>query len=128
VIKPGEHGSTYGGNPLGAAIAITALDILVDERLSERAQVLGERFRESLAAIPSKAIAAVRGKGLLNALDIDHSQGRTAWRICEQLMDRGVLAKPTHEKSIRFAPPLVITDEQFDRALAVIRDTLVLDA
>lgn len=128
VIKPGEHGSTYGGNPLGAAVAITALDILVDEGLSERAHLLGQKFRDSVMAIPSKAIAAVRGRGLLNAVDIDHSQGRSAWRICEQLKDGGVLAKPTHEKSIRFAPPLVITDEQLDRALGVIHDTLVRDA
>ena len=98
-IKPGEHGSTYGGNPLGCAVAIAALDVLVDEKLAERAEVLGERFRSRVRAIKSPLIMTVRGRGLLNAVVIDESQstkGRTAWQLCLLLQSRGVLAKPTH--------------------------------
>ena len=116
-IKPGEHGSTYGGyesvslfallcfhyvhsNPLGCAVAITALSVLVDERLSERAQVLGERFRAGIRNLNSPLVKLVRGRGLLNAVVIDESQssrGRTAWQLCLLLKSRGVLAKPTHQ-------------------------------
>lgn len=98
-IRPGEHGSTYGGNPLGCAVALAALDVLVDEKLTERAQVLGERFRSKVSAIKSPLIKTVRGRGLLNAVIIDESQstrGRTAWQLCLLLQSRGVLAKPTH--------------------------------
>ena len=124
-IKPGQHGSTYGGNPLGAAVAIAALDVLVDERLSERAEVLGQRLRAALSDMRAPCVTAIRGRGLLNAVDIDHSQGRTAWEVCEQLKERGLLAKPTHEKSIRFAPPLVMTDAQFEESLEILQKTLL---
>ena len=98
-IKPGEHGSTYGGNPLGCAVALTALEVLVDEKLDERADVLGERFRTKVREINSPLIMTVRGRGFLNAVVIDESKstrGRTAWQFCLLLKSRGVLAKPTH--------------------------------
>lgn len=98
-IKPGEHGSTYGGNPLGCAVALAALDVLVDEKLAERAEALGQRFRSKVSAIKSPLIKTVRGRGLLNAVVIDESKstkGRTAWQLCLLLQSRGLLAKPTH--------------------------------
>ena len=98
-IKPGEHGSTYGGNPLGCAVAMTALDVLLEEKLAERAEVLGQRFRKGVEAIGSPLVQLVRGRGLLNAVVIDETQskkGRTAWQFCLLLKSRGVLAKPTH--------------------------------
>lgn len=122
-IKAGQHGSTYGGNPLGAAVAIAALDVLVEEGLCERAEVLGRRFRSEVASIAAPCVSAIRGKGLLNAVDIDHSKGRTAWQICEQLKENGLLAKPTHEKSIRFAPPLILSDAQMTESLEIIAKT-----
>ncbi|KAI0728927.1 ornithine-oxo-acid aminotransferase [Fomitopsis betulina] len=126
-IQPGEHGSTYGGNPLGCAVAITALDVLVDEDLAHRADVLGDKFRKAVLAIESPLINAVRGRGLLNALIIDEgasSKGRTAWQLCLLLKSRGVLAKPTHVNIIRFAPPLVISEEDLMRAVDVIKSAL----
>ena len=98
-IKPGEHGSTYGGNPLGCAVAITALDVLVDEKLAERANELGIKFRKAVRDLNSPLVQEVRGRGLLNAVVIDESKssrGRTAWQLCLLLQSRGVLAKPTH--------------------------------
>jgi len=126
-IRPGEHGSTYGGNPLGCAVAMTALDVLVEERLSERAEALGEKFRRSVRAIGSPLVKEVRGRGLLNAVVIDESmstKGRTAWQFCLLLKSRGVLAKPTHVNIIRFAPPLVIEEEDLMKAVGIIEQSL----
>jgi ornithine--oxo-acid transaminase len=123
VIGPGEHGSTFGGNPLACAVAMAALDVLVDERLDERARTLGERFREGLHAIRSNKIADIRGAGLLNAIDIEPGAGK-ARSYTEKLKDLGVLAKETHETTIRFAPPLVIDENQIDWLLAKIGEAL----
>jgi len=128
-IRPGEHGSTYGGNPLGCAAAIAALDVLVEEKLADRAQALGERFRSKIRAINSPLIKTVRGRGLLNAVVIDESQSvnrRTAWQLCLLLASRGVLAKPTHINIIRFAPPLVISEEELDKGIDII-ESCILD-
>jgi ornithine--oxo-acid transaminase len=127
-IKPGEHGSTYGGNPLGCAVAMTALRVLVDENLAEHAEVLGEKFRSAILAINSPLVKGVRGRGLLNAVVIDEdksSKGRTAWQFCLLLKSRGVLAKPTHVNVIRFAPPLVISEEDLMKAVRIIEESLV---
>jgi len=113
VIQPGEHGSTFGGNPLACAVANAALDVLVDENLGEKAEVLGERFRKGLRAIQSDKISDVRGVGLLNAIDIRPEAGK-ARQFTEKLKDLGVLAKETHETTIRFAPPLVIAEDEVD--------------
>ncbi|KIP03032.1 hypothetical protein PHLGIDRAFT_130394 [Phlebiopsis gigantea 11061_1 CR5-6] len=126
-IRPGEHGSTYGGNPLGCAVAMTALDVLVDEKLADRAYDLGEKFRAAVTAINSPLVKAVRGRGLLNAVVIDESKstrGRTAWQLCLLLKSRGVLAKPTHVNIIRFAPPLVISEEDQMKAVSIIGECL----
>ncbi|KAG5637706.1 ornithine aminotransferase [Sphagnurus paluster] len=127
-IRPGEHGSTYGGNPLGCAVAMTALDVLVEEKLADRAMALGEIFRSSVLALKSPLVAAVRGRGLLNAVVIDESKsvkGRTAWQFCLLLKSRGVLAKPTHVNIVRFAPPLVISEEDLRKAVKIIGECLV---
>lgn len=127
-IKPGEHGSTYGGNPLGCAIAMTALDVLLDEKLSERAKYLGEKFRSGIRAIKSPLVTEVRGRGLLNAVVIDESmstKGRTAWQFCLLLKSRGVLAKPTHVNIVRFAPPLVIEEQDLLKAIKIIEQCLL---
>jgi len=127
-IKPGEHGSTYGGNPLGCAVAMTALRVLVDENLAERADVLGEKFRSAIRAFNSPLVKAVRGRGLLNAVVMDEDQsskGRTAWQFCLLLKSRGVLAKPTHVNIIRFAPPLVISEEDLMKVVRIIEESLV---
>ncbi|CCM00700.1 uncharacterized protein FIBRA_02740 [Fibroporia radiculosa] len=127
-IQPGEHGSTYGGNPLGCAVAMTALDVLVEENLAHRAEVLGEKFRNGIKAIDSPLIRTVRGRGLFNALVLDEeasTNGRTAWQFCLLLKSRGVLAKPTHVNIIRFAPPLVISEEDLMKAVRVIKSCLV---
>jgi ornithine--oxo-acid transaminase len=124
-IKPGEHGSTYGGNPLGCAVAKAALEVLRDEKLAEKAQLLGEIFREGLRKINSPLIQLVRGKGLLNALVIDESASdKTAWHVCLLLKKNGLLAKPTHQNIIRLAPPLCITEEQVKESLKIIEKTL----
>lgn len=127
-IRPGEHGSTYGGNPLGCAVAITALDVLIEERLAERAQRLGEQFRSGVRALRSPLIKEVRGRGLFNAVVIDEkasTRGRTAWQLCLLLKSRGVLAKPTHVNIIRFSPPLVISEEDLEKAIQVIKQALI---
>jgi len=126
-IKPGEHGSTFGGGPLACAVAIASLDVLVNERLPERAAVLGEKFRAGLRAINHPLVETVRGKGLLNALVIDESKstkGRTAWQLCLLLKDRGILAKPTRDHIIRFAPPLVIAEEDLTLAVETIKQAI----
>ncbi|KAJ3491931.1 hypothetical protein NLI96_g377 [Meripilus lineatus] len=126
-IQPGEHGSTYGGNPLGCAVAMTALDVLIEENLANRAEQLGEKFRSAILAINSPLVKTVRGRGLLNAVVIDEdksSRGRTAWQLCLLLKSRGVLAKPTHVNIIRFAPPLVISEEDLMKAVRIIEQSL----
>ncbi|KAK4193597.1 pyridoxal phosphate-dependent transferase [Podospora australis] len=126
VIEPGTHGSTYGGNPLGCAVSIKALELVEEEGLVEKAEKLGEIFREGVKGFKSPLVQAVRGKGLLNAVVIDESKtaGRTAWDLCLLLKEKGVLAKPTHGNIIRFAPPLVITEEELRSALKTIGEAL----
>ncbi len=127
-IKPGEHGSTYGGNPLACKIATVSLQILKDENLAENAATLGEVLRTELAALQSKYISLIRGKGLLNAIIIKHSNPNAAWDLCMQMKENGLLAKPTHGDKIRFAPPLVITKKQIVECVEIIGESLsVLD-
>lgn len=123
-IKPGEHGSTYGGNPLACAVAMASLQVLKDEKLAEKAMIRGEQLREGLKALNSKHISMVRGKGLLNAIVIDHPDKEAAWTLCLQLKENGLLAKPTHGDKIRFAPPLVITEEQIAESVQLIGESL----
>jgi ornithine--oxo-acid transaminase len=123
-IQPGEHGSTYGGNPIACKVAIAALEILRDENLSTNAERLGEILRRELRAIKSSRVTAVRGKGLLNAIVIAPKDGTTAWDVCLKLMENGLLAKPTHGDIIRFAPPLVMNEEQLMECVAIIKKTL----
>jgi ornithine--oxo-acid transaminase len=123
-IKPGEHGSTFGGNPLACRVAMAALEVLVEENLAEKAFKLGQIFRNELSKIQSNHVALVRGKGLLNAIVIKPINGKTAWDVCLRLKDNGLLAKPTHEHIIRFAPPLVITGEQLHEAIKIIKNTI----
>jgi ornithine--oxo-acid transaminase len=126
VIEPGTHGSTYGGNPLGCAVSIRALELVEEEGLVAKADRLGNIFREEVRKFESPMVKEVRGKGLLNAVEIDESktQGRTAWDLCLLLKEKGVLAKPTHGNIIRFAPPLVITEEELRSAVKVIGEAL----
>ena len=126
-IKPGEHGSTYGGNPLASSVCLAALKVIIDEKLSENSYLLGKRFRKSLNSYVDKSsiVLKIRGKGLLNAIEIDNSSdNEIAWKICLELMNKGLLAKPTHGNIIRFAPPLVITEKQLDQCIAIITRTL----
>ncbi|MGC4233265.1 MAG: ornithine--oxo-acid transaminase [Niabella sp.] len=123
-IKPGEHGSTYGGNPLASATAIAALQVLTDENMAGNAEKLGIIFREELKKTPSPLIKAVRGKGLLNAIEINSNDENRAWDICLALKDNSILAKPTHGDKIRFAPPLIITEEQLKECIFIIQQTL----
>ncbi len=123
-IKPGEHGSTYGGNPLACKVAITALQVLKDEQLTENAEALGELLRTELRKLNSPYIELVRGKGLLNAVVIKHTNPEAAWNLCLILKEKGLLAKPTHGDKIRFAPPLVITKEQILDCVQIIKESL----
>ncbi|MFY7879263.1 MAG: ornithine--oxo-acid transaminase [Lacibacter sp.] len=123
-IKPGEHGSTYGGNPLACAVAIAALQVLKDERLDEHAEEMGQLFRDRLAALKSPYIKTIRGKGLLNAIVIDHPRPEAAWDLCLIMKENGILAKPTHGDKIRLAPPLIITKEQIEEAVSLIEKSL----
>ncbi len=123
-IKPGQHGSTYGGNPLGCKVAITAMQVVLDEKLAENAQELGELLRNELRQIQSDRITTVRGKGLLNAIVIKEKDGISAWEVCLKLAENGLLAKPTHGDIIRFAPPLVITKQQILECAAIIKKTI----
>jgi ornithine--oxo-acid transaminase len=123
-IKPGQHGSTYGGNPIAAKVAMAALDVLRDEKLSERADYLGAILRDELKKIKSPLLKEVRGKGLLNAIEIHEHPEKTAWEICLRLADKGLLAKPTHGNIIRFAPPLVITEEQIKDCARIITEVV----
>lgn len=127
VIKPGQHGSTFGGNPIACAVAVAALDVVADEQLSERAEQLGQLFRAEIEKIIEKngLITKVRGKGLLNAILInDTPDSSTAWNLCLQLKENGLLAKPTHGNIIRLAPPLVITEEQLLDCVKIIEKTI----
>jgi ornithine--oxo-acid transaminase len=123
-IQPGEHGSTYGGNPLACAVAIEALQILKDECLAQNADELGRYFRSRMTELNSPLIETVRGKGLLNAIVIKHPDPEAAWSICLALKENGLLAKPTHGDKIRLAPPLVITKQELDDCISLIEKTL----
>lgn len=123
-IHPGEHGSTYGGNPLACKVAMAALQVLVDENLADRAAEMGELLRMELAKLDSPYIGTIRGKGLLNAIVIKHSNPEAAWELCMLLKEAGLLAKPTHGDKIRFAPPLIITKEQILEAVEIIGSCL----
>ena len=126
-IKPGEHGSTYGGNPLACKVAQAALEVVVDENLAQKSQVLGDLFRKELTdfMITHEMVQTVRGKGLLNALVInDTEESSTAWDLCVALKENGLLAKPTHGNIIRFAPPLVITEGELNHCLEIIKQTI----
>jgi ornithine--oxo-acid transaminase len=124
-IKPGEHGSTFGGFPLACRVAIAALKVVKDEELAERAFELGHIFREEIRKIESPVISLVRGKGLLNAVVINPSAGKEAWDVCLKMRDNGLLAKPTHGDIIRFAPPLVISEGQLMDAIEIIKESIL---
>jgi ornithine--oxo-acid transaminase len=125
VIKPGEHGSTFGGNPVAARVGIAALEVVRDEKLAERAEKLGKIFRDEMRKIDSDMIKLVRGKGLLNAVIIEPKNGKEAWDVCVEMSKNGVLAKPTHGDIIRFAPPLVISEEQLMEAVEKIKKSIL---
>lgn len=124
-IKPGEHGSTFGGNPVAAKVAVAALEVVKDENLAERAEELGKLFRDELAKIDSDMIELIRGKGLLNAVVIKPKNGNTAWDVCVKMAENGLLAKPTHDHIIRFAPPLVISESQVLEAVELIKKSIL---
>jgi ornithine--oxo-acid transaminase len=123
-IQPGEHGSTYGGNPLACRVAMVALQVIRDEDMVRNAATMGELFRQVLRSFGHPMIRDVRGKGLLNAIEISHPDKDAAWNFCLELMENGLLAKPTHGDKIRFAPPLVITEDQVLEATGIIRKSL----
>jgi len=128
-IKPGEHGSTFGGNPLASVVATASLEVLVEERMAENAEKMGQVFRTGINNMNSPYIQLVRGKGLMNAIVVQHDHKDAAWKLCEQFKENGLLAKPTHGDKIRFAPPLVINETQMQEALEIIKKSLpVLDA
>ncbi len=124
-IKPGEHGSTFGGNPLAGCVAIAALEVVKEEKLAEKAEYLGQIFRREMGALKTEMIELVRGKGLLNAVVIRPKNGKEAWDVCLKMKEMGVLAKPTHQHIIRFAPPLTITETQLLEAIAIIREAIL---
>ena len=124
-IKPGEHGSTFGGNPIACKVAIAALEVVKEEKLAERAEYLGKIFRDEMNSVKSEMIQQVRGKGLLNAIIIRPKNGKEAWDVCEKMKELGVLAKPTHQHIIRFAPPLVITEEELREAIELIKKAIL---
>ena len=126
VFNPGDHGSTFGGNPLGAAVAREAIKVLIEENMIENSYNMGKYFREKLREIPSKHVKEIRGKGLFIGVEL-HKEAGGARRFCEALMERGILAKETHENVIRFAPPLIITKEEIDWAMKRIREVLMMD-
>jgi len=122
-IQPGEHGSTYGGNPLAGKVAMAALDVIRDEKLVENAELIGEIFRKEMQSIRSDLIREVRGKGLLNAVEIKANRKITAWDVCLAMKENGLIAKPTHEHTIRFTPPLTINKDQMLEAVGIIKKT-----
>jgi ornithine--oxo-acid transaminase len=123
-IKPGEHGSTFGGNPLASVVATAALQVLIDEDMAGNAEKMGKLFRDGLQKIASPFIKTIRGKGLMNAIVIDHPNKDAAWKLCERFKENGLLAKPTHGDKIRFAPPLIINEVQLVEALNIIENSL----
>jgi ornithine--oxo-acid transaminase len=123
-IKPGEHGSTYGGNPLACAVAMKSLEVLKSEKMAENAEAMGRLLREELIKINSPLIKLVRGRGLLNAIVINHKDPEVSWELCLHLKDLGLLAKPTHGDKIRFAPPLIINEKQIKEAVSIIAQAL----
>jgi ornithine--oxo-acid transaminase len=123
-IQPGEHGSTYGGNPLACKVAITALNVLKEEKMAENAQAMGQLLREGLEGLQSPYIRTIRGKGLLNAIVIEHANPEAAWELCLALKENGLLAKPTHGDKIRFAPPLLINASQIKDCVSIIDKSL----
>ncbi len=128
VIKPGQHGSTFGGNPIAAKVAIAALNVITDERLAENSERLGVLFRKEMNRIIEKTdlVKSVRGKGLLNAIIVNDSpESKTAWNLCMQMKENGLLAKPTHGNIIRFAPPLVMNEEQLMECVAIIEKSIL---
>jgi ornithine--oxo-acid transaminase len=125
-IQPGDHGSTYGGNPLACNVAMAALEVLKEEDLAGKAAQGGHFFREELKKIDSPFIKEIRGKGLLNAIVIKHADENAAWKLCLQLKENGLLAKPTHGDKIRLAPPLVITGKQLTESVAIIKESLAV--
>ena len=124
-IQPGEHGSTFGGFCLAGRVAVAALEVVKEEKLAEKAERLGKIFREEMKAVKSDMIELVRGKGLLNAVVIKPKNGKEAWDVCLKMRELGVLAKPTHQHIIRFAPPLVITEEELREAIALIKEAIL---
>ena len=125
-IKPGEHGYNYGGNPLACKVAMAALAVLKEENMEDNAAAMGILLRDGIQAIGSKLISMVRGKGLLNAIVIQHHHKEAAWELCLQLKENGLLAKPTHGDKIRLAPPLVITQHQVMECVEIIGDSLAI--
>jgi len=123
-IKPGEHGSTFGGSPLASIVATESLKVLVEENMAENALKMGELLRAGLAMIQSPLISEIRGKGLMNAIVINHQNPEAAWLLCETFMKNGLLAKPTHGDKIRLAPPLIINAAQIEEAIAIIDKSL----
>ena len=123
-IKPGEHGSTFGGNPLASVVAMASLKVLVEENMAANAEKLGRLFREKLHQLQSPFIREIRGKGLMNAIEIKHSNPEAAWKLCETFMQNGLLAKPTHGDKIRLTPPLVIHADQISEAIGIIQQSL----
>jgi ornithine--oxo-acid transaminase len=123
-IRPGEHGSTYGGNPLACAVGMESLKVLNEENMMDNAGAMGLLLREELQKLDSPFISVIRGKGLLNAVVIDHANKDAAWELCLELKENGLLAKPTHGDKIRFAPPLIITKEQILECVDIIGDSL----
>jgi ornithine--oxo-acid transaminase len=125
-IRPGEHGSTYGGNPLACRVAIKSLQILKDEKMAENADKMGLLLRSEIEKLQSPYISLVRGKGLLNAVIIKHHNPEAAWDLCLRMKENGLIAKPTHGDKIRFAPPLLITHDQILQSVEIIRKSLTL--
>ena len=123
-IKPGEHGSTYGGNPLACAVAIAALKVLKEEQLADNAEAMGQLLRSEIEKLNSPFVSLVRGRGLLNAIVIKHNNPEAAWELCLALKENGLLAKPTHGDKIRFAPPLIINKEQVMECAGIIEKSL----
>ncbi|XP_036828503.1 ornithine aminotransferase, mitochondrial-like isoform X2 [Oncorhynchus mykiss] len=124
-IKPGEHGSTYGGNPLACGVAMAALEVLEEEKLAENAEKMGQLLRSELSKLPKEIVPIVRGKGLLNAIVIKETKDYDAWRVCMRLRDNGLLAKPTHGDIIRLAPPLIIKDHEVRECADIIQRTIM---
>ena len=123
-IKPGEHGSTYGGNPLASKVAIASLNVLLKEKMAENAITMGDLLRNELQSLNHPLIQNVRGKGLLSAITIDNNSENVAWELCLELKENGLLAKPTQRNKIRLAPPLVITADQVHECVSMIRKSL----